>query len=149
MNCPTLAANPSLYLSDYFERNRASYYDALMRVRVANDLIHRVRFFLGGMAETATKGRDVFRKIPSLRAEVEHAVLSPGTRAPNAKRMLNLRYRKPIASAMDVEMALAVGTPTANVLARDMEQLGVPVEITGQRRGRIYAFDRYLALFVS
>lgn len=144
-----LLAKPSLYLSDYFERNRASYYDALMRVRVANDLIHWVRFFLGGVAETATKGRDVFRKILSLRTEVEHAVLSLGKRAPNAKRMLNLLYRKPMVSAMDVEMALAVSTPTANSLIRDMEKLGVLVEITGQQRGRIYAFDRYLALFVS
>lgn len=56
-----LLAKPSLYLSDFFERNRASYYDALMRVRIANDLIHWVRFFLNGMVETATKGRDVFR----------------------------------------------------------------------------------------
>lgn len=38
-------AKPSLYLSDFFERNRASYYDALMRVRVSNDLVHWVRFF--------------------------------------------------------------------------------------------------------
>ena len=37
-------AKPSLYLSDFFERNRASYYDALMRVRQANDLVHWVRF---------------------------------------------------------------------------------------------------------
>lgn len=43
-----LLAKPSLYLSDFFERNRASYYDALMRVRVSNDMIHWVRFFLQG-----------------------------------------------------------------------------------------------------
>lgn len=35
-----LLAKPSLYLSDFFERNRASYYDALMRVRISNDMIH-------------------------------------------------------------------------------------------------------------
>ena len=62
-----LLAKPSLYLSDFFERNRASYYDALMRVRVSNDITHWVRFFLSGMAETATKGRDAFRQILALR----------------------------------------------------------------------------------
>lgn len=45
-----LLAKPSLYLSDFFERNRASYYDALMRVRISNDIIHWVRFFLRGVA---------------------------------------------------------------------------------------------------
>lgn len=71
-----LLEKPSLYLSDFFERNRASYYDALMSVRVSNDLIHWVRFFLQGVAETATKGRDVFRQVLALRTEVELAVLT-------------------------------------------------------------------------
>lgn len=56
-------AKPSLYLSDVFERNRASYYDALMRVRISNDLIHSVRFFLKGITETAIKGREVFQQV--------------------------------------------------------------------------------------
>jgi Fic family protein len=64
-----LLAKPSLYLSDFFERNRPSYYDALMRAREANDLIHWVRFFLRGVAETAAKGRDVFQQVLALRTE--------------------------------------------------------------------------------
>ncbi|KXS31648.1 MAG: toxin Fic, partial [Candidatus Gallionella acididurans] len=47
-----LLAKPSLYLSDFFERNRTSYYDALMRVRQTGDLIHWIRFFLKGIEET-------------------------------------------------------------------------------------------------
>ena len=142
-------AKPSLYLSDFFERNRASYYDALMRVRVSNDLIHWVRFFLRGMAETATRGREVFQQVLALRTEAEHAVLELGKRAANARQMLNLLYRKPVVSAADVEKALSVSTPTANALIRDFEKLGMLQEITGQQRGRAYAFDRYLRLFIS
>lgn len=51
-----LLAKPSLYLSDFFERHRASYYDALMRVRVSGDLIHWVRFFLQGVARRRPRG---------------------------------------------------------------------------------------------
>lgn len=142
-------AKPSLYLSDFFERNRASYYDALMRVRVSNDLIHWVRFFLQGMAETATRGREVFQQVLALRTEAEHAVLELGKRAVNARQVLNLLYRKPVVSAADIERALSVSTPTANALIRDFENLGMLQEITGQQRGRAYAFDRYLRLFVS
>ena len=142
-------AKPSLYLSDFLERNRASYYDALMRVRVSNDLIHWVRFFLRGMAETATRGREVFQQVLALRTEAEPAVQGLGKRAANARQMLNLMYRKPVVSAVDVEKALSVSTPTANALIRDFEKLGMLQEITGQQRGRAYAFDRYLRLFIS
>lgn len=144
-----LLAKPSLYLSDFFERNRASYYDALMRVRVSNDLIHWVRFFLQGIAETAAKGRDVFRQILVLRTEAEHAVMGMGRRAISARRALNLLYGKPVVSAADIERGLSVSTPTANALIRNLMNLGILVEITGQQRGRAYAFGRYLRLFIS
>jgi len=144
-----LLAKPSLYLSDFFERHRASYYDALMRVRASNDLIHWIRFFLNGMAETATKGREVFRQILALRTETEHTVLKLGKRVVNARQVLNLLYRKPIISAADLEQALSVSTPTANVLIRDFERLQILKEITGQQRGRVYVFERYLQLFLS
>ena len=144
-----LLAKPSLYLSDFFERNRTSYYDALMRVRVSNDLIHWVRFFLRGVAETATNGRNVFQQVLALRTESEHTVLSLGKRAVNARQLLNLLYRRPVVMAADIEKALEVSTPTANSLIRNFERLGLLQEITGQQRGRAYSFDRYLRLFVS
>ena len=144
-----LLAKPSLYLSDFFERNRASYYDALTRVRVSNDLIHWVRFFLQGVADTATKGRDVFRQILALRMEAEQQILVLGKRVPNARQVLNLLYRQPMITAADIEHALGVSTPTANALIRDLQKLGLLVEVTGQLRGRAYVFDRYLSLFIS
>lgn len=144
-----LLAKPSLYLSDFFERHRAHYYDALMRVRVANDLIHWVRFFLRGVAETATKGRQVFQQILALRTEVEQVILTLGKRAPNAKLALNFLYRRPVVSASDLESALSVSTPTANALIRDFERLDILTEVTGQARGRVYEFKRYLELFLS
>lgn len=51
-----LLAKPSLYLSDFFERNRAGYYDALMQVRVSNNLAHWVRFFLMALLKPQQKG---------------------------------------------------------------------------------------------
>lgn len=144
-----LLVKPSLYLSDFFERNRASYYDALTAVRVSNNLIHWVRFFLQGILETATKGRDVFGKILRLRNETEQQILGLGKRAPNAKAALNLLYRQPMVTAADLERQLPVSKPTANALLRDLQNLGVLIEITGQMRDRTFVFDRYLKLFIS
>jgi len=142
-----LLVKPSLYLSDFFERNRSSYYDALMRVRVSNDLIHWVRFFLRGVAETAAKGRDVFQKILALRNDAEHKVLTLGRRAPSARQALNLLYRKPMLSAADLEQGLGISHPTANALLRDFIRLGLLREVTGAARHRLYVFETYLDLF--
>lgn len=144
-----LLAKPSLYLSDFFERNRASYYDALTRVRASNDLIHWVRFFLRGVAETATKGRDVFSEILRLRTEVEHKMLELGKRVPRARAMLNLLYRKPVVSAGDLERGLGITHPTANALLKDFMRLGILKELTGAERHRLYSFEAYLDLFVK
>lgn len=144
-----LLNRPSLYLSDFFERNRASYYDALMRVRVSNDLTHWVKFFLNGVAETATKGRDVFQQILALRNEVETQVLGMGRRAANARRLVEFLYRKPVFNAREVGDALDVSTPTANALIREFVDRGFLTETTGQRRGREFAFTPYLRLFLN
>ncbi len=141
-------AKPSLYLSDFFERNRASYYDALMRVRTANDMVHWVRFFLKGVAETAAKGRDVFREVLTLRTEVESRIHTLGKRAPNARSAMSVLYRKPIVTAAKLSQELGVTSPTANAIIRDLSHLGVLAETTGQQRYRTYAFDRYLDLFI-
>ncbi|MBL8482333.1 MAG: Fic family protein [Rhodocyclaceae bacterium] len=143
-----LLEKPSLYLSDFFERNRASYYDALMRVRVSNDMLHWVRFFLQGVAETATKGRNVFQKILALRTQVEHQVLGLGKRAPNARQALNLLYRKPIINATELERSLEISHPTANALLNDFRRLGLLREVTGAERHRMYVFEPYLDLFL-
>ncbi len=144
-----LLAKPSLYLSDFFERNRGSYYDALTRVRVSGDLIHWVRFFLQGVAEISAKGRDTFGKILALRTDVEQRILTLGKRVPNARATLNLLYRYPVISAADLEQQLGVSAPTAQALVKDLIRLGILVEITGQMRGRLYEFEPYLELFTN
>lgn len=141
-------SKPSLYLSDFFERNRASYYDALMQVRISNDLIHWVRFFLNGIAQTATKGRDTFQQILALRNRVEQQLLQLGKRTPNARQALNVLYRKPVVTAADLERALGLSHPTVNALLRDFMRLGVLRELTGATRNRLYVFEPYLDLFI-
>lgn len=144
-----ILSKPSLYLSDFFERNRASYYDALMQVRTRNDLIHWVRFFLNGVAITARKGREVFSNVLQLRTEVEQHVMTLGKRSATAREALNLLYRRPIITAGQLVSVLGVSTPTANTLIRQFERLGILRENTGRLKGRVYIFDRYLNLFLS
>ena len=144
-----LLTKPSLYLSAYFERNRASYYDALMQVRIGNDLIHWIRFFLTGVMEIAAAGRDVFRKILDLRIKTEKQVFSLGKRAAKAKAALDFLYRQPLVDAIALEQELGISRATAHNLINEFAGLGILMETTGQQRGRIFSFDDYLRLFMD
>ncbi len=144
-----LLHKPALYLSDFFERNRASYYDALMAVRVSGDLNHWVRFFLSGVAETATKGRDTFQKVLALRTESEARMHELGRRGKTGLALLRLLYRKPVVTVGEVRVALKVSAPTANTLVAEFERFGLLKELTGYSRNRVFAFETYLKLFID
>lgn len=142
-----LLHKPSLYLSDFFERHRASYYDALMAVRVSGDMNHWLRFFLTGVAETATKGRGTFQKILALRTESESRVHTLGRRGTNGLALLQVLYRRPVMSVGEIAEAIDVSVPTANALVAEFERLGLLREATGYARNRLFIFETYLELF--
>ncbi|PNP97633.1 Fic family protein [Moraxella sp. RCAD0137] len=138
---------PSFYISDFFERNRASYYDALMAVRLRNDLMHWILFFLKGVEETAKKGCQTFRQILSLQQEMQSVVMTMGRRAEIAGRLLQLLYAQPIQTPQAIEMHLDISASTANSLLKEFEKSGILHEITGNKRGRMYAMTHYLNIF--
>jgi len=72
-----------------------------------------------------------------------------GKRAATARQALSILYRKPILDASELEVALEITSPTANRLIKSLIEKNILVEVTGQQRGRVYVFDRYLKLFVS
>lgn len=144
-----LLHKPSLYLSDFFERHRASYYDALMAVRISGDMNHWIRFFLTGVAQTATKGRSTFKAILALRTDSEARVHTLGRRGTNGLALLQVLYRRPIMSVGEIAEAIEVSTPTANTLVTEFERLGLLREVTGYARNRLFVFETYLDLFSS
>lgn len=143
-----LLVKPSLYLSSYFERHKAAYYDAFTVVRATSDMGHWLRFFLRAVRETAREGVETFQSIIRLRADVEHRVLVLGQRAGNARRALTLLYRRPLVTVNEIAAHLEVTHQTANRLVSDLSRLGVLEEATGHRRNRRFVFREYLALFM-
>lgn len=142
---------PVLYFSDYLERNRSSYFDALERVRQSNDIEHWIRFFLSGVAETAKDAKDTLSKVVKLRAEyIERIEKGIGIRRQiNAKELLPHLFAKPIITVTDVENSINVVPQTANDLVKDLTTIGLLIEVTGKQKNRIFVLKEYLDLFVD
>lgn len=144
-----LLHKPALYLSDFFERNRGAYYDALTVVRSSNDLLHWLRFFLTAVVETATSSKNTFMAIMALRQEVEHQIFMLGKRAENAKKLLLQLYQRPMVSIGEAADVLDLTHQSATALVKQLESLNILVETTGYGRNRLYLFKRYFDLFMA
>ena len=142
-----LLIKPSLYLSDFFERNRASYYDALSRVRESNDLIHWIKFFLSAVISTAEKGKETFQGILALKNRLDAEVFEFGRRAENARKLIHHLYSNPVTSVNGAIKVLGVSKRSARELINELIRREILHEITGFKRNRMFSFREYLKLF--
>jgi Fic family protein len=145
----SLLVKPALYLSDYFERNKTSYVDHLMAVRQGNHMREWLIFFFHGVEETARASADVFRSILTIKERIERDVLPrfSSRRQDNAQALMRHLYARPVVDVNNAAKIIGATTNTANALIADMVAHGVLLEITGQRRNRLFVFNEYIELF--
>ena len=142
-----LLKKPSLYLSDFIERNKSAYYEALTRVRTDNDIIHWIKFFLEAVIDTANSGVETFKQILELKNEMDNIITFFGKKGHNANLLIQFLYQKPIISVADIVEPLNISKQTANLLIRDFEKNNILKEITGYERNKLYAFEKYLNIY--
>lgn len=142
-----LLAKPTLYLSDFLEKYRPSYYDALSRVRESNDLVHWIKFFLNAVITTAEKGKKTFAGILKLKEEIDGIIITLGRKAENARKIIHLLYCKPVIDVNAAAGLLGVSQKTARDLVHELEKFGILEETTGFKRNRIFLFKKYIDLF--
>ena len=144
-----LLHRPCLYVSDHLEKHRAAYYDALTAVRTRGDLAGWVKFFLVAINETATKGVRTFQAIHKLREQSTARVRTLGKRAPNAARVVDSLYIRPVTTSGSLASRLGLSQATTDRILADLQNLGIVAEMTGQRRNRVFCFKEYYQLFLS
>ncbi len=142
-----LLDKPTLYLSDYFEKNRLLYYDNLQNARIHSNLVQWLKFFLQGVITTAEKSVQTFRDIIVLKEKTDNRISSLGKRQTNARLLLKHLYANPIVDIKKSAKLLNVNFSTAKRLIEAFVKHGILTEITGYKRNRLFVFDEYLKLF--
>jgi Fic family protein len=132
-----LLPQPLLYLSAYFEANRALYYDLLLAVSQVGAWEKWLIFFLEAIA---AQSRDAWLRVGRLQ-ELQQAYRSR-YQAEGPARMLQVidhLFARPVLSVSQLSDLLGVQFPVASRYVKRLEEDGVVVEITGKGRNRLYS----------
>ena len=137
---------PLLYLSLYFKQHRDEYYRLLDRVRAIGDWETWIDFFLQGVSTTATGAVDTAQRLVALFKEDTARVQAAGRGAATMLRVLQSLHDRPVITLGEVSRRTGLSFPTSAKGMRSLMELGLARELTGFRRNRVFAYDRYLAI---
>ncbi len=137
---------PLLYLSLYLKQHRSEYYELLDLVRATGDWEGWLSFFLAGVEETANGAVSTAQRLASLFRDDRARIEAAGRRSGSALRIHDAFNARPLASVQDLCVRTGLSFPTANSAVDLMVEMGIVRELTGKRRNRIFAYDRYLSI---
>lgn len=143
-----LLKRPVLYLSDYLEKHRNTYYSTIMNVRNNNDIDGWIAFFLQGVIETAEKSVRTFDSILCLEKSYDQKVQLLGSRSANALKLITEMYKNPIIDASMTAKLLNITPASAYNLIAILVQNDILHEITKGKRGKKYILKDYVQLFL-
>lgn len=139
---------PSLYLSDFFEKNKGYYYDNLMTVRLTSNITQWIKFFLVGVIETSKESIQVFKDIIKLKDDIETIRLPKlGSKIKNGQQLMKQLFQVPITDSKQVAKLLKISPSTANRLIKALIDLEILSELTGYKRNRKFIFKEYFRIF--
>lgn len=139
-------SRPMLYLSLYFKQHRAEYYRLLDQVRTTGDWEAWLDFFLEGVESTATNAVQTAQRLLTLFGEDTNRVQAGGRSAASTLRVFNALRERPLLTLNEAQHRTRLSFATTAKGMNSLAALGVVRELTGQRRNRVFAYDRYLAI---
>ena len=129
-------SRPLLYLSHFIERTKDAYYDHLQRVRTHGDWIGWIRYFLRGVAASASEATRHADALRLLRDELRgNPQLASKHRAQN---LIDHLFHNPYITVPRAAKLLGMSEPAADRSIKLLESLGILREITGRKWGRTW-----------
>lgn len=126
---------PNLYLSEYFNRNKAAYVDRMEAVRTRGDWEGWLSFFVKGVAQQAEESVDRTLALDELRRRYENEY--GGVRYAKNRLACKL-FEQPYVTTNTVADMLDIERSTAYRAIDALEDDGVLEEVTGKDRNQEY-----------
>ena len=141
-----LLREPLLYLSLYFKRNRSTYYQLLNDIRHTGDWEAWLSFFLEGVREVAEAAVATARSVSETIRDDRARIGRVGRRAGSALRVHQSLVERPVGDISHLARKTGLSGPTVAVVLRLLQELDIAREVTGRQRGKIFTYERYLAV---
>ena len=127
-----------LYISDYIERNKDTYYDMLTRVRTHNDMIGWIKFFLEAVIETSKTAKEKFRKVVELTMEMDKIIVKLPVKSDNVKKVIDVLYNEPVINRKKLCDLTEIKEGTIKNIINCLLENNIIVETTGYSRNQFF-----------
>ena len=139
-----LLSEPLMYLSGYLKQYQAEYYRRLSAIRSEGDWEGWVRFFLEGVVTAAADAEKNIIEVASLVATDRRRLLQSAKAGPTSYRLFEMLPMMPRFTIERARQQLDTSFPTATAAVKALEDLGIVVEMTGQKKNRSYSYQAYV-----
>lgn len=112
-----LISSPSFYISNYFEKNRDSYYDLLLHISKSNDWLTWCKFFIRGVSEQSQENLERARNIISYYRELKDKIPQI-TKSQYGITALDFIFKKNYFHSLDFFEHTSIPKPTAQRLLK-------------------------------
>ncbi len=141
-----LLSEPLMYLSGYLKQHQAEYYRRLSAIRTDGDWESWVTFFLEGVAAAASDAEKNIIEVASLVATDRRHLLQSAKAGPASYRLFEMLPMMPRFTIERARQQLDTSFPTATAAVKVLEDLGIVMEMTGQKKNRNYSYQAYVEL---
>lgn len=135
---------PILYLSAFFERNRETYFDLLLRISQHGDWIRWIEFFLRGVSESATEATSQAVALLDLRQQY-HRKFQEDRSSARMIKLIDELFQSPSITINRAAEVLDLSHQGAANNIHKLQERAILREITGRKRNQVFVADEILA----
>lgn len=141
-----LLSSPLLYISVYFKRNRAEYYDRLASIRKDGDWEGWTLFFLEGVASMGREATVTAEELFKLLERDRLTLLGATNSSVSGLRLLDQLASHPHITLSRAVQLLGTSKPTATKAISLLAENGILQEMATEKRPRTFVYQEYIDL---